>query len=127
MNFNRNEEKVSGAWTTKRSLKEKRQELQKEKKESKLRHSDLMWAAKRRYLNEQEWVELHMLDRDFGKWGPERAEFEFNEMAMLRERFKAFNENSKDIYVSALAAHLAKHKQIADDLEKQNQKPLVRI
>jgi hypothetical protein len=119
------EERVSGAWTTKRTLKERKQQATKEKKERKLLHSDLMWAAKRRYLTEEEWIRLHYLDREFGKWGPERAEFEFKQMEMLREHFKAFDSKAEDSFLSVLDAHVARQGQIARNLEKQNQKPIV--
>jgi hypothetical protein len=60
-----------------------------QKRANKLRHSDLMWAAKRRYLPWNEWNELLTLDRELGKWGPERAEYEFAALSGIRDHFYA--------------------------------------
>jgi hypothetical protein len=76
-------------------------------KEEKLRHKDLMWAAKRRYLTDAEWYELHRLDRTHGKWGPEQAEYEFGVLGELREYYSRNSVGSKCPALNALERHIA--------------------
>lgn len=77
------------------------------KREDKLRHKDLMWAAKRRYLTDEEWYELHILDRTHGKWGPEQAEYEFKVLSDLREFYGRNSVGSKCPHLNALERHIA--------------------
>lgn len=46
-----------------------------------------MWAAKRRYLLDEEWYELYDLNSKYGKWGPEQTEHEFAALSGLRHFF----------------------------------------
>lgn len=99
----------------KQRLEEKKQEAAKEREEKRrlrLRHKDLMWCAKRRYLSDEEWYELHKLDNVYGKWGPEQAEYEFGKLAQLREYWHRHDRVKEgDPHLDALQKHLALHEE----------------
>lgn len=114
------------SWKSKRQVKEEQQQEKANQREKKLRHKDLLWAAKRRYLDDKEWYELHLLDRQFGKWGPEQAEYEFNLLSELREYFQRHEVGSKCPHMNALQRHLAQHAQRQEDQEKNAKKKIVK-
>lgn len=95
-----------------RKESEQRAKIEKQRRrEDRLRHKDLMWAAKRRYLNNEEWYELHVLDRTYGQWGPEQAEYEFGVLSELREYYARNSVGSKCPTLNALQKHLAMHQE----------------
>jgi hypothetical protein len=114
------------SWKSKRQIKEEQQKQKANQREKKLRYKDLLWASKRRYLDDNEWYELHVLDREFGKWGPEQAEYEFNLLSELREYFKRHEVGSKCPHMNALQRHLAQHSQRQEDQEKIKKKKIVK-
>ena len=114
------------SWKSKRQVKEEKTQERQEIRTKKLKHKDLLWAAKRRYLDDSEWYELHILDRDFGKWGPEQAEHEFNLLSELREYFKRHEVGSKCPHMNALQRHLAQHAQREEDQQKATKKKIVK-
>lgn len=111
---------------SRRETEEKKRQEKEEKQQNKLRHKDLMWAAKRRYLDDSEWYELFVLDRTFGKWGPEQAEYEFGILSELREFFKRHKVGSKCPHMNALEQHLARHAEKTKQEEKQKTKKIVK-
>ena len=97
-----------------------------EKRRLKLRHKDLMWAARKRYLNDDEWYELHKLDNVHGKWGPEQAEYEFGKLAQLREYWQRHDRVKEgDPHLNALQKHLALHEERLETEEKIASKKIV--
>jgi hypothetical protein len=112
-------------WKSKRQVKEEKQQAAAEQRTKKLRHKDLFWAAKRRYLTDQEWYELHTLDREFGKWGPEQAEHEFNLLSELRDYFKRHEVGSSCPHMNALQRHLALHAEKQKKEKEEASKRLV--
>lgn len=92
-----------------------------------MRHKDLLWAAKRRYLSDDEWYELHLLDRTFGKWGEEQAEYEFGILSELREYFKKHEVGSKCPHMNAIERHLALNNERINNEKKNNSKPIVKF
>lgn len=112
-------------WKSQRQIKEEKRILAVEKKAQKLRHKDLFWAAKRRFLTDEEWYELHALDREFGKWGPEQAEYEFNLLSELRDYFRRHEVGSSCPHMNALQRHLALHAEQQKKEEKEASKRLV--
>lgn len=111
---------------TKREAQERARQDKKERREQKLRHKDLLWSAKRRYLTDNEWYELHVLDRTFGKWGEEQAEYEFGILGEMREFFKRHEVGSKCPHMNALERHLALHSEQKQTEEKQKAKKIVK-
>jgi sulfur relay (sulfurtransferase) DsrC/TusE family protein len=114
------------SWKSKRQVKEEKAQQQLDKRVRKLRHKDLFWAAKRRYLDDKEWYELHVLDREFGRWGAEQSEYEFNLLSELREYFKRHEVGSKCPHMNALQRHLAQHAQRQEDEKKASKKKVVK-
>jgi hypothetical protein len=113
-------------WKSKRQLREEKAQEKETQRQRKLRHKDLLWAAKRRYLDDTEWYDLHVLDRDLGKWGPEQAEHEFNLLSELREYYKRHEVGSKCPHMNALQRHLAQHAQREEDDQKAAKKKIVK-
>lgn len=111
---------------TRREAQERARAEKQERREKKLRHRDLMWACRRRYLDDQEWYELHMLDRTYGKWGPEQAEYEFGILEELRNFFKRHEVGSKCPHLNALERHLALHNEKEQNEKKQKTKRTVK-
>lgn len=111
-------------------LEDKRREDAQKKEEKrfrKLRHKDLFWACKRRFLNDNEWYELHLLDREFGKWGPEQAEHEFGKLEQLREYWRRHGQIKEgDPHLDALQKHLALHQEQQEIKEKGANKKIVK-
>lgn len=85
-----------------------------------------MWAAKRRYLDDSEWYELFTLDRTFGKWGEEQAEYEFGILSELRDFWKRHEVGSKCPHTNALQRHLAQHAEQTENETKSKAKKLVK-
>lgn len=110
---------------SRREAQEKQRKEKEQRRKNKLRHKDLLWAAKRRYLTNDEWYELHILDRTFGKWGEEQAAYEFGVLAELREFFARHQVGSKSPAMNALERHLAMHAEKQENQEKQKNKKLV--
>lgn len=110
---------------TRREAQERARNEKEQKRKNKLRHKDLLWAAKRRYLDDSEWYELHELDRTFGKWGEEQAEYEFGILGDMREFFKRHEVGSKCPHMNALQKHLALHKEKEDNDKKAKSKRTV--
>ena len=94
---------------SRKEAQERARQEKEQKRMNKLKHKDLLWAAKRRYLTDDEWYELHFLDRTFGKWGPEQAEYEFGILEEMRQFFKRHEVGSKCPHMNALEKHLALH------------------
>jgi len=111
---------------SRREAQEKARQEKERRRQNKLRHKDLLWAAKRRYLDDQEWYELFLLDRTFGKWGPEQAEYEFGVLSELREFFKRHEVGSKCPHMNALEKHLAMHAEKQKTQAKQKAKKVVK-
>lgn len=110
---------------SRREAQERARQEKEQRRQNKLRHKDLMWAAKRRYLDDNEWYELFVLDRTFGQWGPEQAEYEFGVLSELREFFKRHAVGSKCPHMNALEKHLALHAEKESTEAKQKSKKLV--
>ena len=108
---------------TRREAQERARQEKEDKRKNKLRHRDLMWAAKRRYLDDKEWYELFMLDRTYGKWGAEQAEYEFGILSELRDFWKRHEVGSKCPHTNALQRHLAQHA----EQEKVTKKRIVKF
>jgi len=111
---------------SRREAQEKARQEKEQRRKNKLRHKDLLWAAKRRYLDDQEWYELFVLDRTFGKWGEEQAAYEFGKLEELREFFKRHSVGSKCPHLNALEKHLALHAEQEKTQAKQSKKKVVR-
>lgn len=111
---------------SRREAQEKARQEKEQRRQNKLRHKDLLWAAKRRFLSDEEWYELHMLDRTFGKWGAEQAEYEFGVLSELREFFKRHAVGSKCPHMNALEKHLALHAEKQETEAKQKAKKVVK-
>ena len=111
---------------SRREAQEKARQEKEQRRKNKLRHKDLLWAAKRRYLDDQEWYELFVLDRTFGKWGEEQAAYEFGKLEELREFFKRHAVGSKCPHLNALEKHLALHAEKEEMQAKQSKKKVVR-
>lgn len=111
------------AFISRREARERARKEKEQKRKDKLRHKDLMWAAKRRYLDDNEWYELFVLDRTFGRWGPEQAEYEFGVLSELREFFARHQVGSKCPHMNALERHLALHKEKTETKQK-SKKPV---
>lgn len=107
---------------TRREAQERARQEKEQKRANKLRHKDLMWAARRRFLSDEEWYELHMLDRTFGKWGAEQAEYEFGILEEMRDFFKRHEVGSKCPHMNALQRHLAEHSEKEQIKKKQKAK-----
>jgi hypothetical protein len=110
---------------SRREAQERARQEKEQKRANKLRHKDLLWAAKRRYLDDQEWYELFVLDRTFGKWGAEQAEYEFGILSELRDFFKRHEVGSKCPHTNALQRHLAMHNEKQENDKKQKNKRVV--
>ena len=110
---------------SRRESQEISREAKEQKRVNKLRHKDLMWAARRRYLDDGEWYELFVLDRTFGKWGPEQSEHEFAELEDLRNFFKQHSVGSKCPHLNALEKHLAIHAEKEKSKTSQASKKIV--
>lgn len=110
---------------TKREAKQRAQDERAEKRREKLYYGDLLWAAKRRYLTDKEWYDLHKLNEVYGSWGPERSEYEFSVLGEMREFFKRHQVGSKCPHLNALQQHLANHSEAVEREEKQANKKLV--
>jgi hypothetical protein len=110
---------------TKREAQERKSAEREQKRADKLTYSDLMWAAKRRYLDEEEWYKLHQLHKTYGKWGPERSEYEFGILEEMREFFKRHQVGSKCPHMNALEKHLAMHAEQQKVEEKEKNKKIV--
>jgi hypothetical protein len=111
---------------TRREAQERARQEKEDKRKNKLRHKDLMWAAKRRYLDDKEWYELFMLDRTYGKWGAEQAEYEFGILSELRDFWKRHEVGSKCPHTNALQRHLAQHAEQTENETKRKSKKLVK-
>ena len=111
---------------SRREAQEKARKEKEDRRKNKLRHKDLLWAAKRRYLDDQEWYELFVLDRTFGKWGEEQAAYEFGKLEELREFFKRHAVGSKCPHLNALEKHLALHAEKKETQAKQKTKKIVK-
>jgi hypothetical protein len=111
---------------SRREAQEKARKEKEDRRKNKLRHKDLLWAAKRRYLDDQEWYELFVLDRTFGKWGEEQAAYEFGKLEELREFFKRHAVGSKCPHLNALEKHLALHAEKEETQAKQSKKKIVK-
>jgi hypothetical protein len=111
---------------SRREAQERARKEKEQKRQDKLRHKDLLWAANRRYLDDQEWYELFVLDRTFGKWGPEQAEYEFGKLGELREFFARHAVGSKCPHLNALEKHLALHAEKEETQAKQKSKKIVK-
>lgn len=111
---------------SRREAQERARQEKEQKRQDKLRHKDLMWAAKRRYLDDQEWYELFALDRTYGKWGPEQAEYEFGVLEELREFFARHAVGSKCPHMNALEKHLALNAERQEADAKQKSKKIVK-
>lgn len=113
----------------KQRLEDKKLEATEKRKETrrlKLRHKDLLWAAKNRFLNNDEWYELHKLDNEYGKWGPEQAEHEFGKLAQLREYWQRHGRVKEgDPHLDALQRHLALHEERLETEERIASKKIV--
>lgn len=112
---------------SRREAQERARQEKEQKRADKLRHKDLMWAAKRRYLDDKEWYELFQLDKRFGKWGEEQAEYEFGILEELRNFYKRHEVGSKCPHVNALQRHLANHEENKKTDKKQKAKPIVKF
>lgn len=112
---------------TRRESQERRKTEREQKRNEKLKYTDLMWAAKRRYLDDTEWYQLFQLHKTYGSWGPERSEYEFGVLEELRAYFKRHAVGSKAPELNALERHLAMHaeRQIAIKKEQDRIKNLV--
>ena len=111
---------------SRREAQERARQEKEQRRKNKLRHKDLLWSAKRRWLTDEEWYELHMLDRTFGKWGEEQAAYEFGVLEELREFFKRHQVGSKCPHMNALEKHLALHAEKEKTEEKQKSKKIVK-
>jgi hypothetical protein len=111
---------------SRREAQERARKEKENRRKNKLRHKDLLWAANRRYLNDQEWYELFVLDRTFGKWGEEQAAYEFGKLEELREFFKRHAVGSKCPHLNALEKHLALHAEKEQIQAKQKSKKIVK-
>lgn len=110
---------------SRREAKEEKAIEKEQRRQNKLRHKDLLWSAKRRFLSDEEWYELHVLDRTFGKWGEEQAAYEFGVLAELREFFARHQVGSKSPELNALEKHLAMHAEKTQQEQKQKSKKVV--
>jgi hypothetical protein len=113
-------------FVSRREAQQRAREDKEQKRQDKLRHKDLLWAAKRRYLDDSEWYELFILDRTFGKWGPEQAEYEFGVLQELREFFGRHQVGSKCPHMNALEKHFALHAEKEKTEAKQESKKIVK-
>jgi len=111
---------------SRRESQERARQEKAQRREQKLRHSDLLWAARRRYLDDKEWYELHVLDRTYGKFGPERAAYEFGILEELRDFFRRHEVGSKCPNTNALQRHLAIHAEQTKNETKRKNKKLVK-
>lgn len=111
---------------SRKEAQERARQEKEQKRMNKLRHKDLLWAAKRRYLTDDEWYELHFLDRTFGKWGPEQAQYEFGILEEMRQFFKRHEVGSKCPHMNALEKHLALHAEKEQTEAKQRSKRTVK-
>jgi hypothetical protein len=111
---------------TQREARERRKNEREQKKKERLYFNDLMWAAKRRYLDEKEWYDLHKLNEEYGSWGPERSEYEFSVLGEMREFFKRHEVGSKCPHLNALEKHLADHASKQRVEEKARSKKIVK-
>ena len=110
---------------TRREAQHRAKVEREQKRKEKLYFSDLQWAAKRRYLTEKEWYDLHKLNEVYGTWGPERSEYEFRVLGEMREFFKRHQVGSKCPHLNALEQHLANHTEAVKQEEKQKSKKIV--
>lgn len=111
---------------SRREAQQKAKEDKEQRRKDKLRHKDLLWSAKRRYLDDNEWYELFVLDRTFGKWGEEQAAYEFGRLEELRNFFKRHEVGSKCPHMNALERHLALHDESLQTKEKRDNKKVVK-
>lgn len=112
---------------SRREAQERARQEKEQKRLNKLKHKDLLWAAKRRYLDDDEWYQLHLLDRTFGKWGPEQAAYEFGVLEEMRQFFKRHEVGSKCPHMNALEKHLALHAEKEQIEAKQKSKRTVKV
>jgi hypothetical protein len=112
---------------SRREAQEQKRIEKEQKRNEKLQYSDLMWAAKRRYLDDSEWYQLFQLHKVYGNWGPERSEYEFGILEEMRSFFKRHAVGSKSPELNALERHLAMHaeQQIVIEKEENRIKNLV--
>jgi hypothetical protein len=110
---------------TKREAQQRAKEEKEQKRQDKLHYSDLMWAAKRRYLDDKEWYEMHKLHMTYGTWGPERSEYEFGILEEMRKFFERHEVGSKAPELNALEKHLAMHAEKQERQEKEKNKKIV--
>lgn len=110
---------------TRREAQQRAKVEREQKRKDKLYFSDLQWAAKRRYLTDEEWYDLHKLNEVYGSWGPERSEYEFHVLGEMREYFKRRKVGSKCPDMNALEQHLANHAEAVKQEEKQKSKKIV--
>lgn len=106
-------------FVSRREAQEKKRNEREQKRNEKLKYTDLMWAAKRRYLDDSEWYQLFQLHKVYGKWGPERSEYEFGILEEMREFFKRHAVGSKSPELNALERHLAMHAEQQKIVQKE--------
>jgi hypothetical protein len=111
---------------TRREAQQRAKDDRAEKRKEKLYFSDLLWAAKRRYLTEKEWYDLHKLNEVYGSWGPERSEYELGVLSEMREFFGRHQVGSKCPHLNALEKHLANHAEVTQREEKVASKKIVK-
>jgi hypothetical protein len=104
---------------TRREAQDKKRIEREQKRNEKLLYSDLMWAAKRRYLDDKEWYQLFQLHKTYGSWGPERSEYEFGILEEMRTYFKRHAVGSKAPELNALERHLAMYAEQQKVIEKE--------
>ena len=104
---------------TRRESQERRKTEREKKRNERLKYTDLMWAAKRRYLDDTEWYQLFQLHKTYGNWGPERSEYEFGILEELRAYFKRHAVGSKAPELNALERHLALYAEQQEVIEKE--------
>jgi hypothetical protein len=104
---------------SRREAQENKNLEREQKRNDKLKYSDLMWAAKRRYLDDSEWYQLFQLHKVYGKWGPERSEHEFGILEEMREFFKRHAVGSKSPELNALEKHFAMHAEQQKIVQKE--------
>jgi hypothetical protein len=106
-------------FVSRREAQENKKLEREQKRNEKLKYADLMWAAKRRYLDDTEWYQLFQLHKVYGKWGPERSEYEFGVLEELRAYFKRHAVGSKAPELNALERHLALYAEQQKTIEKE--------
>lgn len=110
---------------SRRDARETKREEKEEKKKLKLYYSDLLWAAKRRYLSDKELHDLYKLAPTYSNWGPERMEHELGELEKLREFFGRHQVGNQSPELNALQKHLGLHEERQQREEKELSKKIV--